>query len=112
MTATHPLGTVAALKRVLIPGVTIRINNHLRPQASRITVVLPKTNTVDLVTQAEGAPRGSHLCWPKAKQLRVEPDDGRTVHIDHVDGTQRVPFITITVLESEDPSVTREWGDA
>lgn len=97
----HPLSTVAGIKRALTPGTTIRLVNHLRPQASRTTVVLPKTNTVDLVTHAEGAPRGSHLCWPKAKQIRADEDDLRTFHIDHVDGDKRVPFVTITVLESE-----------
>jgi hypothetical protein len=97
MTTNHPLGSVAALKRALEPGATIRIVNHIRPQANRLATVLPKTNTVDLVTTAEGAPRGSHLRWPKAADLRPSPDDQRTVHIDK-DG---VPFLTITVLESE-----------
>lgn len=97
----HPLSTVSGIKKALEPGSTLRLVNHIRPQASRTTVVLPKTNTVDLVTHAEGAPRGSHLRWPKAKQLRPDEDDLRTVHIDHVDGETRTPFLTITVLESE-----------
>lgn len=94
---SHPLATVAAVKRALTPGTTIRLVNHIRPQASRTTVVLPKTNTVDLVTHAEGAPRGSHLRWPKAADLRAEESDPRAFHIDS-DGA---PFLTITVLESE-----------
>lgn len=103
MTEKHPLGSVAALKRTLTPGTTLRMVNHLRPQASRLTVVLPKTNSVDLVTHAENAPRGSHLRWPKAADLRPDPEDHRKVHIDS-DGT---PFLTLTVLESENPEVTR-----
>lgn len=92
------LGTVAAIKRTLTPGTTIRLVNHVRPEASRVTVVLPKTNTVSLVTAAQGAPYGSHLRWPKAADLRTLDTDGpNTFHIDR-DGE---PFLTITVLESE-----------
>jgi hypothetical protein len=92
----HPLGTVAALKRALTPGVAIHIENHFRPVATRDTVVHPKTNTVDLVTEAPGAPRGSHLRWPKAADLRPFEGDDRRVHIDK-DGT---PFLTITIKEA------------
>lgn len=94
---THPLATTAGLKRIMTPGSTLRITNHLRPEASRLTVVLPKTNTVDLVTHAEGAKRGSHLAWPKRGDLRPDEHDDRTVHVDR-DGD---PFLTITVMESE-----------
>lgn len=96
MRSDHPLGSVAALKRALTPGTTLRLVNHVRPHASRITTVLPKTNTVDLVTAAEGAPRGSYLRWPKAAELRPGPDD-RTVHIDK----EGESFLTITILEGD-----------
>jgi hypothetical protein len=93
--STHPLGTVAALKRALVPGTTIRLVNHVRPQASRTCAVHEKTNTVDLVTTAPDAPRGSHLSWPKAADLRPGDND-REVHIDN----QGQPFLTITILEA------------
>lgn len=96
-TRDHPLGSVAAFKRACEPGATLRIVNHIRPQASRLATVLPKTNTVNLVTTADGAPRGSHLRWPKAADFRPDPDRPDTVHIDF-DGK---PGLTITVLESE-----------
>lgn len=92
------LTTTAALKRAMRPGATLRIVNHRRPQASRLTVVLAKTNTVDLVTQAKD-PHGndveSHLPWPKAKQLSAG-DLPNTVNIADETGQ---PFLTVTVLE-------------
>lgn len=93
MPSKHPLGTVAALKRTLTPGTRIHMVNHLRPVATRHTVVHPKTNTVDLVTEAPGAPRGSHLQWPKSADVRPDPGNPARVHIDR-DGT---PFLTLTI---------------
>ena len=92
--------SVAAIKRQLVPGVTLRIVNHIRPVANRVTTVTPKTNTVDLCTWAENA-KGeqveSHMRWPKAADLR--PGDlPNSFHIDS-DGT---PFLTVTILEGAD----------
>lgn len=76
--------SVAALRRAMVPGTVIDIVNRRRPVASRTTTVLPKTNTVDLVTSHPDAPHGSHLAWPKAGQVLtdgtaffiVDPDSG------------------------------------
>lgn len=95
---THPLSTVAGLKRYLVDGTTLRLENHIRPHASRTTFVLPRTNTVDLVTWAEQAPQGSHMRWPKAADIRPG-NTNRQVHIDS-DGQ---PFVTLTVIEEVVP---------
>ena len=102
----HPLRTVSALRRVLVPGTTLRIVNHRYPQVSRTTVVLPRTNTVDLVTHALDRRTGkdveSHLPWPKRADLHPDETDSRVVHISH-DGVKK--FLTVTVLECDDPTV-------
>jgi hypothetical protein len=91
--------TVAELKRRLVPGTRIHIENHKRPVATRDTVVLPETNSVDLVTLAPNTTRGSHTQWPKRSEL-LPGDDDRTVHILQTDrDAQLVPFLTITILE-------------
>lgn len=92
--------TVAALKRTLTPGLglKLRLVNHIRPEASRVCEIHPKTNTVDLVTTAPTAPRGSHLRWPKAKDYRPDAVDPATFHID----SEGKPFLTITIILKED----------
>jgi hypothetical protein len=86
--------TVTALKRTLTPGTKLRLVNHKRPVANRDCEVHPKTNTVDLVTTAPQAPRGSHLRWPKARDYRPDPTDPATFHID----SEGEPFLTVTIL--------------
>lgn len=105
--------TVAALKRTLVPGTRVHVENFRFPDISRDTVVLPETNTVDLVTHVvdkDGNDRKSHLPWPPAGAV-VGNEDG-TITILEWD-TERLSyskvrkfvidpprtFVTFTVLD-------------
>lgn len=91
-TSTLSPATIAAFKRAMVPGTRIHIDNALRPVANRYTVVLPKTNSVNLVTAHPGAERGSHLRWPK-KGMVAHDGDTWALLDDAGD-----PWLTITVL--------------
>lgn len=102
---------LAEMKRRLTPGTRIHIDNHRRPVATRDTVVLAQTNTVDLVTHGvdgNGKDVESHMEWPPADALRPN-DDGSVTVMEYERaraGLRRTgavtvgdePFITITVL--------------
>lgn len=110
MTATtkHPLSTTAGLRRALKPGTAVRITNHVREAASRVTTVHAKTNTRDLVTyatNAAGAVVPSHTAWPKAAQLDPDPEYGNVVTIRNADGSR---FLTLVIL-STDADVPAEY---
>lgn len=87
--------TVSAFKRAMAHGTPIRIDNRLHPAANRDTVVLTKTNTVDLVTAHPEAPRGSHIGWPK--KGGVVHDGVRTWGLVGDDGAV---WLTVTVLDA------------
>lgn len=87
--------SVAHMRRTLTPGTRIHIENHFRPAATRDTVVLAKTNTVDLVTEGrgrDGSIVASHLAWPKAHELS---GSGNTFEL----AKNGAPFLTITLVE-------------
>lgn len=86
--------TVSAFKRAMAHGTPIHIDNRRRPVANRDSVVLAKTNTVDLVTAHPDAPEGSHIGWPK--KGGVVHDGDRTWGL-LADGEV---WLTITVLDA------------
>lgn len=65
MQLTFSPTTTAAFKRAMAVGTRIHVGNKRFPEVTGERVVLPKTNSVDLVTSHPKAPQGSHLAWPK-----------------------------------------------
>jgi hypothetical protein len=88
--------SLAAIKRRLTVGTAVHIENHRNPGMSHdATVVTVQTNAIALSVPPGGKHTRSWFRWPKAAEIRVNPDGGFT----RLDPNTGEPRLTVTFLQ-------------